>query len=189
MISIYIKKIEKLGKGQEENIIALLSSSARSRLNKKRNEALRLASLCALSLIPENMLCHLEYTKSGIPYFNSINSNISISHSSTYCAVAISDLKIGIDVEDTNSEADYTKYKRFFTENEQKIVGDATSSLEIWTKKEALFKYLKNDDINFISLDTTQTDVNFKSINLDSAILTLCTEKEDQIEIIDSFKF
>lgn len=189
MISLYVKKIEKLGKEQEENILSLLSSGARSRLNKKRNEALRLASLCALSLIPQNMLPHLEYTESGIPYFNSISTNISISHSSTYAAVAISDSAIGIDVEDTSNKDNLARYARFFTENERMSAEKGASHIEIWTKKEALFKYLKNDNITFISLDRTQAGVNFKTINLNGAILTLCTEKEEQIEIMDNFKF
>lgn len=189
MISVFVRKIEELSDEEIQVIYSSLSESAKARLDKKRNEALRLASLCALSLIPKDMLFDLEYMESGIPYFKTIDADISISHSNTYSTVAISDFSIGIDVEDISREETSNRFARFFTENEQNEVKSGISPIEMWTKKEALFKYLKNDSINFISLDTTQVYIPFKTIKLDGAILTVYTENEEQIEMIYNFKF
>ena len=183
MIEIYIKKIESIDEKNKNIILDSLSQSARERLNKKRNEPLRLASLCALFLLTHEQRADLEYSESGIPHFKTMDGDISISHSSTYSAVAISNFAVGIDIENINSKTNAQTLLRFFTENEQKEVENGVSPLEIWTKKEALFKYLKNNNINFISLDTTQANVHFETINLDDAILTICYEKEEPIKI------
>lgn len=183
MITVYIKKIESIDKKTETEIISSLSQSALARYNKKKNDALRLSSLTALSMLTNEQLKDLYYTESGIPNFKTINENISISHSKIYCAVAISDFSVGIDVEDTTREESSTNLVRFFTENEKKQIEEETSQIEIWTKKEALFKYLKNDNINFISLDTTQANAHFETINLNGAILTICCEKREAIKI------
>ena len=183
MIEVYIKKIEPIDEKIENRILNSLSKNARERLNKKRNSALRLASLCVLSLLTDEQRADLDYTESGIPYFKTMDEYISISHSNTYSSLAISDFSVGIDVEDINIKTNSQNLLRFFTENEQKEIENRASTLEIWTKKEALFKYLKNDDINFISLDTTQASVFFKTINLDGAILTVCCEKQTEIKM------
>ena len=69
MITVYIKKIENIPEAEKQNIINSLSTSALDRLNKKRNEKLFLASLCALSLLTEEQRADLDYTESGIPFW------------------------------------------------------------------------------------------------------------------------
>ena len=183
MITVYIKKAEPINEKTEEKILSSLSKSASDRLKRKRNTSLRLSSLCALSALTDEQRTDLEYTESGIPYFKTISKHVSISHSSIYCAVAISDCAVGIDIEDINGDAESQRLVRFFTENERKEVENGASPLKIWTKKEALFKYLKNDNINFISLDTTQANVYFETIDLNDAILSLYAEKKEKIAI------
>jgi phosphopantetheinyl transferase len=189
MINVFIRKIEKLSDDEIRIVTSSLSQSAKARLDRKRNEALRLASLCALSLIPKDMLFDLEYTESGIPYFKTMDVDISISHSNTYSTVAISDHAVGVDVEDISKEENPALFTRFFTENEQNELHNGTSPIEISTKKEALFKYLKNDSINFVSLDTAQCGVCFDTTKLEGAVLTVCTEKDEYISLIHNFKF
>ena len=191
MITVYIRKIEEINNETEQKLISSLSSDARAHFDKKKNEALRLASLCALSLIPQEMIFDIHYTQSGRPYFQTLDADISISHSSSYSAVAISssrELTIGIDVEDADSAINAQKCSRFFSENEIAEMQNGISPIEIWTKKEALFKHLKNDSLVFFTLDTTVSNCHFNTKFLDGAIITLCTEKDENIDIIDKTK-
>lgn len=187
MITVYIQKIENISENEKQNIINSLSHSALERLNKKRNEDLYLASLCALSLLKDDQRANLDYTENGRPLFSTIDADISISHSKTHVALAISNSKnisVGIDIEDISSNA---LPIRFLTENEKKISTNTQKFIEIWTKKEALFKFLKNDSISFILLDSTapeRYDAHFNTIQIENSILTICTAKNEQIEII-----
>ena len=187
MITVYIKRIENISENEKQNIINSLSDSAKERLNKKRNEAQRHTSLCALSLIPREMQQDLDYTENGRPFFKTLDADISISHSKKYAAVAISTSKfesVGVDVEEINKTIHSNSLLRFFTENERVSVENGTPEIEIWTKKEALFKYLKNDDINFISLDSTQAVQSFTVEKLDGALLAVCADSKEEIEFI-----
>ena len=187
MIKIYIQKIENFDKKEIENIKNTLSEEALARLNKKRNEALHLASLCALSLLSDEQRADLSYTKNGAPFFNNLDQDISISHSQNYTAVAIStskNEKIGVDIEESSS---VTPSTRFFTENEKQTVTNTLKFLEIWTKKEALFKFLKNDPTPFIKLDSTTPEkygASFSTVKINDCVITICKEKPAQIEII-----
>ena len=76
---------------------------------------------------------------------------------------------------------------RFLTEKEQIALANGVPYIEIWTKKEALFKYLKDDKIQFIHLDSTAPEVfgaKFVTVPADNNILTVCTKKDTKIEII-----
>ena len=187
MITVYIKKIEPILEIEKQNIINLLSKNALERLNKKRNEKLYLSSLCALSLLTNEQQSDLKYRESGMPFFKTLNQNISISHSDTFSIVAISDHKdenVGIDIEDISNA---TPTARFLTSNEKIALENGTAYHEIWTKKEALFKFLKNDSLKFIHLDSTNPEkfnATFVTTKLENSILTICTPNNAKIEII-----
>ena len=190
MIKVYIQKIENLNKSEAESIKKALSFEALERLNKKRNEALYLASLCALSLLTDEQRTDLCYSEGGRPHFKTLDNDISISHSKNYVALAISDSKnipVGIDIEDVPTHsADGSTLTRFFTENEKTEFSKGTPCIEIWTKKEALFKFLKNDSTQFIHLDSTFPEnygASFTTIQIENSILTICTHSEEKIEI------
>ena len=187
MIIVHISQIKKLTDREIDKILSSLSHTALTRINRKRNEAQRHASLCALSLIPREMQQDLDYTENGRPFFKTLDADISISHSKKYAAVAISTSKfesVGVDVEEINKTIHSNSLLRFFTENERVSVENGTPEIEIWTKKEALFKYLKNDDINFISLDSTQAVQSFNVEKLDGALLAVCADSKEEIEFI-----
>ena len=190
MIKAYIQKIENFNKSETESIKNALSFEALERLNKKRNEALHFASLCALSLLTDKQRADLNYTENGRPYFKTLNEDISISHSKTFVAVAISDFKnspVGIDIEDAESVIP-NNATRFLTENEKNALSKGVPYVEIWTKKEALFKFLKNDSIQFIHLDSTLPetyDASFTTIQIENSILTICTFPKEKIEIVE----
>ena len=190
MITVYIRKIEEINNETEQKLISSLSPNARAHFDKKKNEALRTASLCALSLIPQEMIFDIHYTESGRPYFNTLDADVSISHSSSYCAVAISssrELTIGIDVEDADSAINAQKCSRFFSENEIAEIQNGISPIEIWTKKEALFKYLDDNDVPFPLIDVTRTrkyKIKFTTIQEFEQFLTVCTARGEKVEII-----
>ena len=215
MITVFVKKIQNLTENEKHNITKTLSDSALARLDKKRNEDLHLASLCALSILSDEQRADIDYTESGIPFFKNINADISISHSKTYSAVAISDSKedsVGIDIEDipdvllegSNNEERHENRlpcvkgavakrlrdcpTRFLTENEKISLESDTPYIKIWTKKEALFKYLKNDNLSLISLDSTQPELygaKFITLPIGDNILTACTQKYTLLKIIE----
>lgn len=189
MIKVYIKRICQLDPDEESKIISSLSERARARLAKKTNEELRRASLCALALLTDEQRAALDYSAEGRPSFIRLNTDVSISHSKTYVAVAISDSfreRVGLDIEDAseNSRASH----RFLTENEIHNFEAGTPYLEIWTKKEALFKFLKSDTAPFVQLDSARPDLygaSFTTYALDGATLTVCTLENATIDIIE----
>ena len=187
MIKVYIKRIQNIPENEKQNIINSLSSSAKERLNKKRNEDLYLASLGALSTLNDEQRADLSYTENGKPYFATLDQDISISHSKYFAAVAISTSKgekIGIDIENVTKATIST---RFFTENEKQYATDALKFLEIWTRKEALFKFLKNDTTPFIRLDSATPEkygASFSTVQINDYIITICKGGPAQIEII-----
>lgn len=186
MIIVHITPIKNLTNAEIKQVSSFLSPNALARLNKKRNEEHHLSSLCALSLIPKEMVTYLDYTEGGKPFFKTLDANISISHSTKFAAVALStskNEKVGIDVEDIEKFTDNHSFARFFTENERKSIETGTSEIEIWTKKEALFKYL-DTNIPFISLDTTTVNQKFTTIAVDNSLLTVCTDQNAEIEFI-----
>lgn len=186
MVKVFIKEITDINADEIQKIIDSLSAPARERLDKKKNEALRLASFCALSLLTEAERRDLDYSAGGRPFFKMLDADISISHSQKYVAVAISnkrDEPVGVDIENTLPNPE--RYSRFFTENERASVQSGAREIEIWAKKEALFKHLKNDGISFITLDTTESSAHFTTVDLGTSILTVCTPQDTKIEITE----
>lgn len=188
MVRIYIKKIEQLDKNEIEIIENTLSAEARERLNKKRNEELHLASLCALSLLEDEERANLAYTENGRPYFKTLDKDISIAHSRSYVAIATSGSKstpVGIDVEDV-PEAPINSSPRFLTEQEEELQKNGTPYLTVWTKKEALFKFLKNDSLVLPKIDSSAPEKHgaaFTTIQIGTSTVTVCTKKGEAVEI------
>ena len=187
MITVYIKRVQNIPENEKQNIISSLSASARERLNKKRNEDLFLASLTALSVLNDEQRADLNYSENGNPFFTTLDRDISISHSKYFAAVAISNSKskkVGIDIENAKK---VTISNRFFTENEQRFSTDTLKFLEIWTRKESLFKFLKNDSTPFIDLDSTTPEkygASFATLQINDYIITICKSGTAHIEII-----
>lgn len=193
MITVFFKRIDNMSSQEQKDIISSLSKPAKERLDKKRNEALHLASLCALSLLNDSQRACLSYTKSGRPFFEGIDADISISHSRTHAAVAISssmDESVGIDIE-YNVEDSSHLIKIFasrFTSNEIKERKDDQSIVELWTKKEALLKYLKNEDLPLLAVDSSDPSLHGASFTLkktDELILTVCAPEDSSVTIIE----
>ena len=201
MVRVFVKSINELSDTEKDKIISLLSSDAKKRIEKKRDAALYTASLSALALLAsvlgEDALSHLCYEESGRPYLDGINADVSISHSTTLVAVAVSDKKssrAGVDLEERHLSHDEIKNiaRRFFSADEQNLLSErqyeSQAFLEIWTKKEALKKHL-GTSVPFPSLDTSRPEeygVEFITHALPCGALAICVKKGEPYELIFS---
>ena len=84
--------------------------------------------------------CKITYNGNGAPQLTGSNMHIGISHTKELVAIAISDTRVGIDIE--GGERDPLKVaKLFLTEKECEETGnDKDGALRLWTAKEAAFK-------------------------------------------------
>ena len=180
MTDIRIAEIRAIPIAKQKSLINSLSPAARERLCKKREPHLRLSSIVAYSLLTEKERADLDFTPAGAPIFQNLDKCISISHSKNYACVAVTDSKnarVGIDIEEKTATPRTST--RFLTQNEQKMLADGTPYLEIWTKKEALFKFLKSD-LPLPAIDSAtpeQYGASIQTRETDEYHLAVCTEK------------
>jgi len=92
------------------------------------------------------------YDERGKPYIADNEWHISVSHSRNLLALAAHPSKcVGIDVE-FYSERVQRIYKRFLSENEQEELfgdNDIEKLMMAWSAKEALYKIIGNDAVDF----------------------------------------
>ena len=183
MTDIRITKIRAIPIAKQKSVINSLSPAARERLCKKREPHLRLSSIAAYSLLTNEERADLDFTPSGAPIFQNLDKCISVSHSKNYACVVVTDSKserVGIDIEEKTTAPHSTT--RFLTQNEQKMLADGTPYLEIWTKKEALFKFLKNDSLPLPAIDSATPEkygATLETRETDEYHLAVCTEKDN----------
>jgi len=122
----------------------LLTSKSLERLSNFKNEIHKKQFLCVRQLLQLNHLTDedLFYDEVGKPFLKD-NKYISISHSSMYVVIALSDKNIGVDIERKNPKISLVQ---------RKFIGDEQSFIEkdlekeylsiIWSAKESLYKIL-----------------------------------------------
>lgn len=197
MVKALVGEVKTLSQSEINSIITPLSAEALARLEKK-NEALRMQSLCAISLlnrlVGRSLLSRLKYEENGRPYLDGVDVDISFSHTDSYVACATSDKRssrVGIDIETKAITDDEAKKiaRRFFSVGEQDVLNKSENVkqafLEIWTKKEALKKHL-DDGRPLLSLDTSEPEsfgVEFLTRTLPNGALTVCTKKGEVCDI------
>ena len=85
----------------------------------------------------------IRYYENGQPYLEPFDKFVSVSHSFPYAVLAISEKKIGVDIEQVKDRIDKIKHK-FLHPTEIDWLGRVESEIEhltaIWCIKEALFK-------------------------------------------------
>ena len=112
-----------------------------------------------------------KYDQKGAPYLID-GRYLSITHSKNFAAIAISDTKVGIDLEFYREKIKKIG-PRFLNIKETEISKDFTDIkylTMIWTAKEALYKIYSNPGINFksqlhIHKSTKFSPVGFGSVN------------------------
>lgn len=95
----------------------------------------------------------IAYLPSGKPYLKDDERHISISHTRGYAAVAISETKpIGLDIEQRTDKV-YRVQHKFLSPEEKSLLPSEKKNVEalliIWTAKEAMFKLVDKEGIDF----------------------------------------
>lgn len=189
VLRLIIKKIAPQDEKKIKDLCDALSPEARERLERKRNERLRMSSACALSLFTPEQRGKLKYRDSGKPYLDNGECEISVSHSDSYAVLALCDRHVGVDIEDTVRVREISD--RAFFEGEMREIERGATKTELWTRKEALFKYLsdgsestKYTPISLDSSDRERYGVNIITLEVDGATVSVCCAEEQEIEIV-----
>lgn len=129
---------------EESRVFNTFSSQRR----KKEWSATRALLRCVLG---DNV--KISYSENHAPRLVGINKSISISHTTDYVSIAISDFKCGIDIE--LRERDFEKVERkYINESEKELISthffDIKTTLAIiWCFKESLFKFVEVGEVDF----------------------------------------
>ncbi|NCA67621.1 MAG: 4'-phosphopantetheinyl transferase superfamily protein [Clostridia bacterium] len=79
----------------------------------------------------------------GAPYIENSDKEISLSHKGNYLVVALSDKKVGVDLEKIYAKDTHQKIaSRYFTPMENEYINSPLRFFQLWTRKEALGKLL-----------------------------------------------
>ena len=107
--------------------------------------------------------------ENGKPFAENVNIHFNISHSADFVLCAVNGSPVGVDIE-KKREIKPEVIKKVCTENEIKFVDEAESPdeklrrfFEIWTFKEAYFKYVGTGITDFKSVDYLSFDGKRKS--------------------------
>ena len=112
----------------------------------------------------------LVYDENGKPHFSKQKLNISISHTKNLFAVVVHPNRhVGIDIEQ-NTDKVQKVYHRFLSKKEQITFGNVINIRElqiIWSAKEALYKIIGHEAVDFANqLEISSFEIN-KTGNLD----------------------
>ena len=96
--------------------------------------------------------------KTGMdPSAAAVGIDFSFSHSGDYCACAISDFKIGIDIQEKTDKMPLMS-SHIFTEKESAAVSNAEDFLRYWTCKESFIKCVYPEKANLSSVELDFAD-------------------------------
>lgn len=171
---------------------------------KKFKAKRRKTEYLAVRLLLQDLLNkkqEIQYHKSGKPELKDIQKNVSISHSSDFVVVFISENRIGIDVENTQRNIEKVAV-RFLHEEEfrqiQNLENPQTATILYWSAKEAIFKCAEEKGVQFNkqifiptfeiksegqftgTLTTNSTTTNYKLWYLfyENNVIAYCVERE-----------
>ena len=128
--------------------LVTLSSKSRELLKKRKGSIHKLQFLSIRAILIE-----LGYADNNLSYQDNApilddSKKISISHSNLFSCVIISDLKVGIDVQETNHKINTIAKKFIGYETSYLDVDDLKRMTIIWNIKESIYKIA-----NIIGLD------------------------------------
>jgi len=130
---------------EEEKFSADLISDEKEFENLKQKSPKRLIEKQMVRQMLKKILPNhkIRYHENGQPYLEPFDKFVSVSHSFPYAVLAISEKKIGVDIEQVKDRIDKIKHK-FLHPKEIDWLSRAESGIEhltaIWCIKEALFK-------------------------------------------------
>lgn len=142
----------------EDELLAMLphAETYRSQIQSFGNANRRLEWLAARVLLYSLLGKEKEiaYYRSGRPYLADESASISISHTRGYAAVVVGDLKYswGVDIEQYGERV-HRVAERFMRPDEVSSVYQGTDTWSLllhWSAKEALYKCLGMEDVDFL---------------------------------------
>lgn len=165
-----IKNPEKLEINNIANSIAKKIDSSKSILKKNQilavHQILKFKGFCSDDLI---------YNKDGAPFLKN-GLKISISHSGLFIAVCLSKEKMGIDLQTVNEKI-LRIVDKFTNQTEKKLMDENNleDMTQLWTIKEAAYKYFSVGQLNFKSdiLVSELGDESQLKINVSDQVLNL----------------
>ena len=132
----------------------LFNDDMKSKLNGFRNQSRKMEWIASRVLLYNHtgFIPQVEYNEIGQPFISGLNKSISISHTTGYAAITISEFGIaGIDIE-LPKERILRVAERFVNPKEASFVPkeeELNYLTLIWCAKETLFKMTPKNDINF----------------------------------------
>ncbi|MBQ6847754.1 MAG: 4'-phosphopantetheinyl transferase superfamily protein [Clostridia bacterium] len=130
----------------------------------------------------------LSKGENGKPFLKDYpDFHFNISHSEDLIAVAFSDAPVGVDIEKKRS-VNLKIADRFFTSDEQKSVTDTDSFFYVWTRKEAILKQ-KGESLGNIKKYSVINNKNIKTFTADGFVLSVCSEKVNDFQLIQEENF
>ncbi len=184
--------------------VPLLSTYQQTKIKKAHNEdyitqqitsELLLLYVLHNEQVPTKAPLNIKTNKHGKPYINDTVYKYSVSHTQNIFALSFSQNETGIDIESiTRNIAKQTP--RFLSKQEHKAYLSAATpnryALKVWTRKEALLKYVGVGLVNdLFTIDTTTIPVIFNNQNIylenfayHDYMLALATKEQTPYKII-----
>ena len=154
-----------------EKLINLTSNTDFSHLKSDKRKKEFLACRILLNYFNKNL--KISYSENGSPNLNN-HQYISVSHSGDLVCIIVSDQKIGIDIEKISDKSLRLKEK-FVNPHHTKL--NKEKSTLIWCVKEAIYKFHKIGNVDFIKdisvpefilEESGEIDIRFKTNTLKS---------------------
>tara|TARA_B100000123_G_scaffold123130_1_gene90965 strand:+ start:249 stop:875 length:627 start_codon:yes stop_codon:yes gene_type:complete len=160
-----------------------LTKNCEQRLDKLKSDEMKKQFLAVRKLIQLNGISFdsLLYSSQGIPFLNN-ETNISISHTKGFSAIAISPKPVGIDIQDFRDKI-LSISKKFINSNERDLI-DPSSIKEltlVWCIKEATYKVHRKPGLDF------KDEIKIQSISNNLSHSTVEVEKLDKKYFFESF--
>lgn len=106
----------------------------------------------------------IDYAPTGTPIIVGSTKHISVSHSSEYVAVAISDAPCGVDIDGIGRN--YSRVaSRYASDAERALSHDPLLLPALWCAKECLYKYAGRVEVDFLR------DINVLAVDFESGII------------------
>lgn len=113
-----------------------VASASRFQNERRRNEHLAWRRVVRREL---GRKISIGYNEVGAPVVDTPDTYISVAHGADCVAVAISDRRVGVDIERTDRDFGSVS-SRYMTLAEQQLSADERWAAVVWTAKEALYK-------------------------------------------------
>ena len=139
-----------------------VASASRFQNERRRNEHLAWRRVVRREL---GRKISIGYNEVGAPVVDIPDTYISVAHGAGCVAVAISDSRVGVDIERTDRDFGSVS-SRYMTLAEQQLSADERWAAVVWTAKEAIYKLYGQhevdltEDIRIMAFDAERMQLN-----------------------------